>query len=313
MAGPAVCVVYNPSSGRGRGLRRLGRLRRALGGRAEFRPTSGPGGAEELALRAAGEEFAVVGAAGGDGTVHEVANGLLRSGRRDVTLAVLPTGSANDYAHGLGLDADWWRRPDPGVGPCAVDAGVVRSGRRTRYFVNGLGLGFNGAVTRESRRVRGLQGVALYGAAVLRALCFHFDAPPAEVSVDGGPAWSGPTLALSLALGRREGNFVVAPDARLADGLFDYLHAGALRRRDLLGFLPGLLLRGGLPPHPALRAGRCRRLTLRSEEPLTVHTDGEFFCLPADGVTGLEAEVLPGALRVFGRRDVVAGGVPPAA
>jgi diacylglycerol kinase family enzyme len=312
MADPAVCVIYNPSSGRGRGLRRLDRLRRSLGSRAAFWPTGGPGEAEALALRAAGEGFAVVGAAGGDGTAHEVANGLLRSGRRDVTLAVLPVGSANDYAHSLGLDADWWRRNDPGIGPCAVDAGVVRSGPRTRFFVNGLGLGFNGAVTRESRRIRRLQGVALYGLAVLRALCFHFVAPRAAVSVDGGPDWDGPTLALSLALGRREGNFVVAPDARLADGLFDYLHAGALRRRDLLGMLPGLLLRGGLPAHPALHTGRCRRVAFRSEAPLTVHTDGEFFCLPEDGVRELEAEVLPGALRVFGRRDVVAGGTPPA-
>src|SRR5581483_6618810 len=83
-----VCVIYNPASGKGRGRDRLERLRRALGGRAEFRPTRHPGDGEALALDAAGDGFATVVAAGGDGTVHEVANGLLRSGRRDVTLAV---------------------------------------------------------------------------------------------------------------------------------------------------------------------------------------------------------------------------------
>ena len=92
----------------------------------------------------------MVAAAGGDGTVHEVANGLLQSGNSDVTFAPVPAGSANDYVNGLGLADDWWRRPDPAVGPGLVDVGRVRSGDRTRYFVNGFGAGFNALVTREA-------------------------------------------------------------------------------------------------------------------------------------------------------------------
>src|SRR5581483_1700218 len=111
-----VCVIYNPMSGKGRGARRLEKLRRTLGTRAEFWPTDEPGQAEELARRAAAAGFAVVAAAGGDGTVHEVANGLLRAQTSDVTLAVLPTGSANDYAHSLGLDVNWWSRRDASIG-----------------------------------------------------------------------------------------------------------------------------------------------------------------------------------------------------
>ncbi len=76
------CVIYNPTSGRGRSARRLTGLRQAWADRASFWPTTAPGQAEELALRAAHEGFATVVAAGGDGTVHEVANGLLRSERR---------------------------------------------------------------------------------------------------------------------------------------------------------------------------------------------------------------------------------------
>src|SRR4051812_25953223 len=110
MFGAGLCVIYNPTSGRGRGRRTLEALRQALGTKAEFRATAGAGQAEDLARRAAHEGFPTVGAAGGDGTVHEVANGLLRSGRPDVTLAVLPVGSANDYAHSLGLGDSWWRR-----------------------------------------------------------------------------------------------------------------------------------------------------------------------------------------------------------
>src|SRR5258707_10954403 len=104
MAGADTCVIYNPAAGRGRAGRRLESLRQTLGQRAEFRPTQAAGHAEQLALEAVQAGFAVVGAAGGDGTVHEVANGLLRAGRSEAALAVYPVGSANDYAHSLGLN-----------------------------------------------------------------------------------------------------------------------------------------------------------------------------------------------------------------
>src|SRR5262249_8966844 len=146
--------------------RRLAELRHAWQTRADFWPTGAPGQAEELAGQAARAGFATVAAAGGDGTVHEVANGLLRAGRPDVVLAGLASGSPNDHPHRLGLDADWWQRPD-GVAPRRVDVGVVHAADRIRYFVNGLGLGFNGLVTREARRIRRLQGLALYGFALL--------------------------------------------------------------------------------------------------------------------------------------------------
>ncbi len=300
MATADVCVIYNPVSGKGRGALRLEKLRRALGSRAEFWPTQTPGQAEELALRAAALGFATVAAAGGDGTVHEVANGLVRANQPDVTLAVLPIGSANDYAHSLGLDANWWVRPDPAIGRRKLDVGVVRSGNRSRYFVNGLGLGFNGAVTWEARRIRHLQGLVLYGCALLRALCFHYNRPALTVRMDGDNARTGPTLALSLAIGRREGNFVVAPNAVLDDGLFDYLLVGNLSRRASLSLLPGLFS-GSLGGHPALCKGRCKRVVVRGESPLIVHVDGEFFCLPEDGIREMEVDLLPGALRVFAR------------
>jgi diacylglycerol kinase family enzyme len=304
MPGPQVCVIYNPASGRGRAARRLGRLRRAWDGRAVFWPTAAPGQAEELALQAARAGYGTVAAAGGDGTVHEVANGLLRAGRPEVVLAVVPVGSANDYAHSLGLGPHWWLHPDPSVTPHAVDVGLARAPGRSRYFVNGLGLGFNGLVTRESRRIRWLQGPALYGLAILRTLCSHYCLPRVALRVDDDSQRVGPTLALSVALGRREGSFVVAPDALLDDGLFDYAHAGALGRWGLARLLPGLVRHRGLPhDHPQVWLGRCRRVRLNCESPLAVHTDGELFCVPADGICELEVDLLSGALRVLGSAD----------
>jgi diacylglycerol kinase family enzyme len=302
MSGPEVCVIYNPASGRGRARQRMNGLRQAWETRAAFWPTAAPGHAEELARRAADSGFATVAAAGGDGTVHEVANGLLRARRPEVVLAVVPTGSANDYAFSLGLDPGWWQRADPAIVPHAVDVGLARAAGRNRYFVNGLGLGFNGLVTRESRRIGWLQGPALYGLALLRTLFFHYALPRMAIRIDGAGEQVSPTLSLSLALAQREGNFVLVPQAVLDDGLFDYIHVGPLRRLDLVRLLPRLF-RGKGPPHdpPRVSLGRCRRVSLHSDAPLVVHTDGELFCLPEDHIHDLEVELLPGNLRVLGK------------
>jgi diacylglycerol kinase family enzyme len=298
MGAADVCVIFNPAAGRGLAARRLESLRRALGSRAEFRPTREPGHAEELALQAAREGFPLVGAAGGDGTLHEVANGLLRAPDKSAALAVYATGSANDYSHSLGLAPEWWTRTDLAVTVRPVDVGLAQvPGGRERYFINVLGLGLNGAVNLESRRIRLLRGLPRYGLALLRTLWSHFRHPLMTVTTDGA-ARTVPTLALSVALGRREGNFLVAPRALLDDGLFDYLHAGPVSRWELIRHVPALVS-GGLPTdHPRLWLGRCRDVTLTSEAPLTVHVDGEFFALPAEDVRRLEVHILPGKLRV---------------
>jgi diacylglycerol kinase family enzyme len=293
-----VCVIYNPAAGRGRAVQRLESLRRTLGSRAQFRPTHSPAHAEELAFEAAQGKFGIVAAAGGDGTVHEVANGLLRAARLEVALAVFPIGSANDYAYSLGLDAGWWLGHDPTACTRTVDVGVARSAdRRERYFVNGAGVGFNGAVTLESRRIPCLQGVWLYSLALFRALWYRFTAPVMTIQIDEDVR-RAPTLALSVAIGRREGNFVLAPHALLDDGLFDYLHVGSLRRWELFRYFPGMIS-GNIPTdHPAIRTGRCRRVSLHADTPLTVHLDGELFSRPQDDLRDLEMDILPAALRV---------------
>src|SRR5262249_51955170 len=136
-----------------------------------------------------------------------------------------------------------------------------------------------GAVTLESRRIHWVQGQLLYGIALLRALCFHYRSPMMEVAIDGETR-STPTLALTVTLGRREGNFVLAPDALVDDGLFDYVHVGDITRWELLRRVPALI-RGTLPAnHPKLWRGRCRQVHILSQEPLIAHLDGELFCRP---------------------------------
>jgi diacylglycerol kinase family enzyme len=289
-----VCVIFNPASGKGRAEKRIAEVRDRLGSRVDLQPTQGPGHAEKLALEAAQQGYGIVAAAGGDGTVHEVANGILRSERLETALAVLPVGSANDYAHSIAHGACW----ETTEAERRVDVGLVRAaGGRERYFVNGLGLGFNGAVTLESRQLRRLQGVALYGVALLRALWRHYRCPMTLVHFDE-TIRHVPTLAVSVALGRREGNFVLAPKACLDDGLFDYLHAGAISRWELFRNVPGMIT-GNIPAdNPSLWLGRCRHVDVQCDAPLIVHVDGEFFCLPEDQVRGIAIELLPRRLRI---------------
>ena len=253
-------MIFNPAAGRHRAAGRLEKIRRGWGERVEFRPTSHPGHAMELAQTAAREGYRIVAAAGGDGTVHEVANGILRADNPDVTFAVFPIGSANDYHHSLVHDLGTNGQPLPS----AVDVGLVRTpDGRSKYFVCCLGLGFNGFVTLESRRIRRLQGVALYGLATIRALWYHHKCPRMTIRLDEEPSWETPTLLFSVMVGRREGGFVMAPEARLDDGWFDFVHAGELSVWQVLRFLPRLALFGPPTNHPQVRLGRCRRIQLR--------------------------------------------------
>src|SRR5437879_5248403 len=155
----ATCVIYNPAAGRGRAERLLKALPPALLSGAELRPTARAGHATELARQAADDGFAKVVAAGGDGTVHEVANGVLQSERRDTVFSTWPLGSANDFAYAIGMDV-WWSLKDlPWLQKerslvtevLAIDVGRVTARDRERFFVCNLGVGFNGMVNGEAR------------------------------------------------------------------------------------------------------------------------------------------------------------------
>ncbi len=294
MPPPDICVIFNPTSGRGRAARRLAQVGKKWASRAIYEPTTRPGHALELANQAAQDGFRTIVAAGGDGTVHEVANGLLLARRPDIHFGIIPIGSANDYFASLDLEP----LPD-GVTLRTVDVGRVREpGGREKYFVCVLGLGLNGAVTIESRKIKRLQGIALYGLATLRALWYHYGCPRMELTIDDQPTIHDPTLMLSVLVGKREGGFVMAPKAELSDGWLDFVHSGNLSRWEVLKFLPRLSLFGPPAQYPKVSQGRCRQVKLTSETPLAVHIDGEFFCVPEDNIRSLEIEIVPAALTI---------------
>ena len=299
MAHPPTCIVYNPAAGRGRARKLVNKVRTWAAASAELRETTAPGHGAELAQSAAEEGFTRVIAAGGDGTVNEVANGLMRAAR-PATMGVWPLGSSNDYAFALGL-TDWWMTEGKGVAlrPRAVDVGQVTGGRREHFYLNCAGVGFNGMVALDSRRIRWLRGMPLYALAYLRCLMWHFRTPVTRVELDG-EAVSAPLLALTVNVGIREGGFPITPHAKVDDGRFDFLHVADLRRWDLIRMLPRLMA-GNIPTdHPKIRPGTAARVRVVSDTPLCCHADGEFACVPADGVRELTFDTLPGRLMVEG-------------
>ena len=296
MTAPPACVIYNPSAGRGRARKLIDRVRVWAGPVAELLPTRGPGHGVELARLAAEQAFPRVIAAGGDGTVHEVANGLLQA-NRPATLGVWPLGSSNDYAFALGLDRWWKAEGKLPLTATAVDVGRISGVGRETFFVNCSGVGFNGMVALESRKIRWLRSIPLYAVAFLRAMWWHYQAPALSVRFDDRES-ARPTLALTVNVGKKEGGFPITLGAKLDDGRFDYLHVADVSRWELVRYLPGLIV-GKLPTnHPKLVSGTTSAVRVVSHTPLCVHADGEFFCKPADGVTEATFETLPGRLRV---------------
>lgn len=296
--GCSTCVIFNPAAGRGKAEKLLTELRAASGSEFELRPSRESGHSVELARLAAEEGFTRVVAAGGDGTVHEVANGVLRSNRRDVIFAVWPLGSANDYAFSLGMD-EWWKRRQERLPTetLSVDVGHVTARGRERFFVCNFGVGFNGMVTMEARKTHWLRGMPLYAWGFLKAMVKHFATPTMSIRFDGREVVS-PTLALSVLNGQREGNFPLRPAADLTDGLLDYMHATRLSRGHLIRYLPAMVT-GKLPEnHKLLHLGRAKRIDVRSEKPLCVHADGEFVCVPDEKIHEVAVEVQPRRLKV---------------
>jgi diacylglycerol kinase family enzyme len=294
----ATCVIYNPAAGRGKAEKLLTELRGELGGEIELRPSREEGHAVELARDASQQGFSKVVAAGGDGTVHEVANGVLQCERRDTIFGVWPIGSANDYAFSLGMDQWWKRRHErPPTEVMEMDVGKVTAPGRERFVVCCLGVGFNGMVTIEARKTRWLRGMPLYAWAFLKAMVKHFATPTMTIRFDDQEVTT-PTLALSVLNAQREGNFPLRPAARLDDGFFDYMHATRLSRGHLVRYLPAMAT-GRLPEkHRLIHLGRARRIEVRSEVPLCVHADGEFVCVPEENIREMAVEVVPRRLRV---------------
>ncbi len=296
-------AILNPQSDRGRTAELAASLEDALGGRFELRllQTTRRGEATGLAAEA-GERCDAVVAIGGDGTVHEVVNGLmtLAAAVRPV-LGILPAGSGNDVAFALGIDKRLPRSIEmiERGATRLVDVGVVRAGiGRTCYCINNVGTLLEGQINRASHQLTWPRGSGLYIRALLQTLMRPLPCAELHLNVDGTERVRRAAL-LSIANGPRSGGkFLLMPDATMEDGHFDYLLAPPVNRLKLL-WKVRRVMRGKRLDDGWIERGRFARLTIRSDTALVTHVDGEPWLAPEEDVRELSIEVLPQALRVL--------------
>jgi YegS/Rv2252/BmrU family lipid kinase len=305
-------VIVNPKSASGATQENWAAMAADFG--THFGPfsvefTKGPGDGTELARQAAeaGREFII--ACGGDGTINEVANGILLSGR-DAELGVLPSGTGGDFRRSLGL-------PQTGRDAAAalrdgktrrIDAGRVtfhdHDGREvSRYFLNVSSAGVAATIVKRVKLATAfdwlpadsVRGRVNFAVSTLQEV---LDREPATVLVriDDREEMSLRTIAFCVANSRYfGGGMMIAPDAKIDDGLFDVVNIGDMGTLKVL-LNAWSLYRGMHQRLDEVRSTRARRVEIRpadEDESVLIETDGE---LP--GKLPAVYEIVPGAIRV---------------
>ncbi len=298
-------LIVNPNADLGRAWRTAADLRYLVEqyGGADWAGTVYPTHAIELARQAAEAGYELVIAAGGDGTVHEVVNGLMQAQvAQRPRLGVIPLGSGNDFSHAVGLDpkpAAALRQAFQGS-PRRIDLGVFETPQgRPEYFDNALGIGFDTTVTIRSRKLTWLRGFLIYLVAVLQTIILNHDAPKMRVVTDR-ESWEEESIFFVLGNGRREGGgFLVTPDARPDDGLLHYSSIRHVSRLKMLRLLPEVMAGTHGNFKQDVRMGVLTRMELHADRPLYVHADGEIISGFGSDLRDLHVELIPGAVEVM--------------
>jgi len=249
------------------------------------RETQYAGHARQLALEADSD---IVLAAGGDGTLHEVINGVMERPQQPV-VGILPLGSGNDFARTCGLRADPQQLIDliQARSFKPTDVGQVelydRNGQPvTRYFINACSVGMGPQVLEilQQRSRRWGAGFNYFTAIVQTFFTYRYQ----NITLKSETAISEkPVRVLAIANGRSFGNrLTIAPTASVQDGLLNVFTAARVSLFDFLRF-QGMLKRGHKIVHAHVHYGICNTASLSSNEPVAIEADGEWAgMLPAE-------------------------------
>jgi diacylglycerol kinase (ATP) len=299
-------VVMNPLAGGGRAAAawpEIARLIEARLGPFELRRTTRGGEAAVLAHELAQSGAGLVIAAGGDGTMSEVADGLLRGGT-GAEFGFIPLGTGVDFARTFGV-----KSPRDGVEAIAsgrrrkIDAGKVSyiaddGLPATRHFVNVASLGLSGPTVRavNKARLRGGKGrfVFLYHT-LTQLLGYRWQ--PVRVRLDGEDEIDADIALVAVCNARFfGGGLMVAPDAAVDDGLFEVVIVKGESRLELISVLNSAY-EGGHKSSPLCTFRRAKLVTIapRGEQPVLIDIDGE-----SPGRAPMRVEMLPGALTLRG-------------
>ncbi|HUW68769.1 MAG TPA: YegS/Rv2252/BmrU family lipid kinase [bacterium] len=302
-------VILNPVAGKGKAGQRQPEIERLMAERGlvfDLRLTECPGHAIEIAAAACDDGYDVIVAAGGDGTVNEVVNGMMaaRLARHSASasgpaLGVLSVGRGNDFCYGADLPgtlvecvdvlARDKRRP--------LDVGLIKGGDypNGKHFANGIGVGFDTIVGLEAAKLRHVHGFLAYVIGALRTFVMYPEAPEIRISWEDTVVEQA-SHQISIMNGKRMGGtFFMAPDAENHDGRLELCMAGRMNRREMLALM-ARYTKGTQAGHPRIRTGGSSRFMIEAPNGgLIVHADGETIC--TDGHS-LEVACLPGALSI---------------
>ncbi|MEX2671622.1 MAG: YegS/Rv2252/BmrU family lipid kinase [Phycisphaeraceae bacterium] len=274
-AARSMCLLLNaPAAGDALLRTAVDGLRKA-GHRIEVRALWEPGQAEQFAAEAVARDvFDAIVAGGGDGTLNEVVNGVMTA-RPDgpPAVGVLPYGTANDFAIGVGMPVG-----DPvaalqliaAAEPRRIDLGQVND----RWFINAASVGLNAEVTADTPGpLKQLFGGTAYSLNALSKLADDTHRPATVTAADLN--WQGDLLMLIVANARTAGGgYVIAPHAELDDGLLDLTLVANVPAGELVKALAHALTTGE-PDHPAVIQQQVTSLDLEAEAAVTFNLDGE--------------------------------------
>ena len=300
-------LIANPISGKGKAKSIAEQAHAALteaGKQGQLILTSAAGDAKRFAEETVSDGARFVIACGGDGTLHEVVNGIATV--PDVTLGVLPCGRGNDFAAAIGVPL----KPEAAIAtllsgtaihvdlgccyqnsrqPSAVSSqqeGVTlpenlltdrRQPMADCYFVTIATCGYDTEVSRRAAKGTPLfAGTASYAYAAVETL-FYYDPPTVHLEGDFG-TYEGPLLLAATGItSRYGGGFQIVPDARIDDGLFDVCIVRPVSSLTVLRLLVTLFW-GGHVGHPAVSIHQTRTLKIETDPPMLLYADGEPMC-----------------------------------
>ena len=298
-----VVFIVNPASANGSTGRRWAEMARraaSAGVVGEMLITSGPGDAVGLAKRAAADGAELVVAVGGDGTVHEVVNGLMQAdAEKRPELAVLPRGTGTDFVRSLRLP----REIEQAMGVARegatreIDVGhasyVGWDGKpASAHFANFAGAGISGAIAHRANASSKALGGRLSFLWATIAVFAGWKSAELDVTVDGERRTGAMFEVLAMNGDYTAGGMWAAPDAAPDDGLLDALLIGDVTKADFVRTFPKIY-RGKHLRHPKIELLRGHRVAVEARDPLPVALDGE-----QPGTTPAAFSLVPNALRV---------------
>ncbi|MGD8402816.1 MAG: diacylglycerol kinase family lipid kinase [Anaerolineales bacterium] len=299
-------VIVNPISGRGYAEKVIPEIdagMREHGLEFDLVRTERPWHAAEIAESAVQEGYDVIVTASGDGTANEAINGMMHAraaGFNDTAFSILPVGTGNDMAYGLGmrgtlqesiaaLDTNYRKK---------IDIGFVKGGDypEGRYFANGVGIGFDAAVGFVAVKIRWARGLLAYLVAVLQTIFIYYKSPTVEIAYND-IVHAQPALMVSIMNGQRMGGgFYMAPQGNPGDGHFDLCIASEASRARIFGLIP-YFLKGTQAGQSEITNGQTDRISIKAVKgTLPAHCDGETLC---ESGQELSAEIIPAAIEII--------------